>query len=127
MFFNIQNFLFGNPPSVWYNEYQYVKQEMKELKKRLAITLIFILFMGIVFPYMPSVAEETGAERITMTELYNKRASLMAEQGMTVTISSAEEMDMWSKYSNSRTAKNPSLSGVTVELLQDIRYSPSSS
>lgn len=124
MIFNIQNFLFGNPLSVWYNEYQYVKQEMKELKKRLAITLIFILFMGIVFPYMPSVAEETGAERITMTELYNKRASLMAEQGMTVTISSAEEMDMWSKYSNSRTAKNPSLSGVTVELLQDIRYSP---
>lgn len=65
---------------------------MKELKKRLAIILIFILFMGTAFPHMLSVAEETGTERITMTKLFNKGASLTAEQGMTVTISSAEEM-----------------------------------
>lgn len=96
------------------------------MKKRVVVILIFALCIGSVFPYMPSAiaAVEGTDERITMTELYNNRYSLTVKPGMTVTIESAEELAIWAMYSRDKQIKDSGLSGVTVELLRDIRYSP---
>lgn len=96
------------------------------MRKKIAGFLIITLLVGLVLPHMPFLAEaQTVVEAgmtVTMTELYNKRYNLEIKKGATVTVESAEELRMWSVYSQNDEVKNPNLSGVTVELLQDIRY-----
>lgn len=96
------------------------------MRKEIAGFLIITLLIGMIFSHMPFVAEaetveETGLT-VTMTELYNERYNLEVKKGDTVTIESAEELRMWSDYSHDTKVKNSELSGVTVELLKDIRY-----
>lgn len=94
------------------------------MRKKASFILVVLLCLEMFFNHVPFVAgaEEETSEKITMTELYHNRYSLEMEPEMTVTIESAEELELWSEYSRDGKVKNCSLSGVTVELLHDIRY-----